>query len=71
MAGRTTFMIAHRLSTLQQADQILVLQQGRLVEYGPPGELLRRDGLYRQLHEAQVLSTASAPALAPTGETPA
>ena len=56
MAGRTTFMIAHRLSTLQRADLILVLHQGRLVEQGTADELLRRGGLYRQLHAAQAMA---------------
>jgi ABC-type multidrug transport system fused ATPase/permease subunit len=40
MRGRTTFMIAHRLSTLQRCDVILVLEQGRLVRRGPPEEVL-------------------------------
>ncbi|MBI1176483.1 ATP-binding cassette domain-containing protein [bacterium] len=53
MVGRTTFMIAHRLSTLHHADKILVLDQGRLIEQGTQEELLRMNGLYRQLHEAQ------------------
>jgi ATP-binding cassette, subfamily B, bacterial len=54
MAGRTTFMIAHRLSTLRQADQILVLNHGQLVEQGTHEDLLQRAGLYRQLHDAQL-----------------
>ncbi len=53
MAGRTTFMIAHRLSTLHQADRILVLNQGQLIEQGTQEELLRRGGLYHQLYDAQ------------------
>lgn len=56
MVGRTTFMIAHRLSTLHHADRILVLDQGRLIEQGTQEELLRRGGLYRQLYEAQTAS---------------
>lgn len=51
--GRTTFMIAHRLSTISAADQILVVEKGRLVETGTHDELLERDGLYRQLWEVQ------------------
>src|SRR5207253_2517868 len=51
--GRTTFMIAHRLSTVRRADLILVVEQGRLVEQGRHEELLARDGLYRQLHVVQ------------------
>jgi ATP-binding cassette subfamily B protein/subfamily B ATP-binding cassette protein MsbA len=54
MVGRTTFVIAHRLSTLGHADLILVLNEGRLVELGTQDELLRRGGLYRQLYDAQL-----------------
>jgi ABC-type multidrug transport system fused ATPase/permease subunit len=53
MMGRTTFMIAHRLSTLHHAHQILVLDNGRLVEQGSHEQLIALNGLYRQLHEAQ------------------
>ena len=53
MAGRTTFMIAHRLSTLRHADQILVIDRGRVVERGTHEKLLERDGMYRQLYELQ------------------
>jgi ATP-binding cassette, subfamily B, bacterial len=53
MKGRTTFMIAHRLSTLHQADLILVLNQGEIVEQGTADELLLANGLYRQLHDVQ------------------
>jgi ATP-binding cassette subfamily B protein len=60
MEGRTTFMIAHRLSTIRRADLIVVLDRGRVVEQGTHHELLDRDGLYRQLHEAQ--SSEPAPA---------
>jgi ABC-type multidrug transport system fused ATPase/permease subunit len=54
MQGRTTFMIAHRLSTLHHADLILVLNHGRLVEQGTEEELLRLGGLYKQLYDAQI-----------------
>ncbi len=54
MEGRTTFVIAHRLSTLRRPDQILVLDEGRIVEHGPVEALLREDGLFRQLWEAQM-----------------
>jgi ATP-binding cassette subfamily B protein len=53
MRGRTSLVIAHRLSTVQGADQILVLHRGELRERGTHGELLRRGGLYARLHELQ------------------
>jgi len=53
MAGRTTFMVAHRLSTLRNAGLILVMNHGRLVEQGTHGELIALGGLYRQLHDLQ------------------
>ena len=53
MPDRTTLVIAHRLSTIEHADQVLVLDQGRLVEQGSPAELLARDGLYARLHRMQ------------------
>src|SRR5439155_26869294 len=46
MRGRTTFVIAHRMSTIRGADQILVLQDGRILERGPHSDLLRRRGRY-------------------------
>jgi len=51
--GRTTFMVAHRLSTVRDADLILVVDHGRIAERGSHGELLARDGLYKELHVAQ------------------
>jgi ABC-type multidrug transport system fused ATPase/permease subunit len=53
MVGRTSFMIAHRLSTVRHADQILVLQAGRIVERGHHDDLVDRGGVYSQLHLAQ------------------
>jgi ATP-binding cassette subfamily B multidrug efflux pump len=53
MAGRTTFIIAHRLSSVRRADEIVVLDHGRVVERGRHEELLARGGLYRQLFDIQ------------------
>ncbi len=50
MQGRTTLVIAHRLSTIEKADQILVMDQGRLVERGTHAELLAANGYYARLH---------------------
>jgi ABC-type multidrug transport system fused ATPase/permease subunit len=54
MEGRTTFMIAHRLSTVRNADLLLVLHDGRIVEQGSHEELLERGGVYSQLYHLQV-----------------
>jgi len=53
MVGRTSFLVAHRLSTVRRADRILVLSGGRLVEQGTHEELLEAEGLYHELYEAQ------------------
>jgi subfamily B ATP-binding cassette protein MsbA len=49
-AGRTTLLIAHRRSTMERADRVVVLAGGRVVEAGPPAELLARGGAYARLH---------------------
>ena len=53
MEGRTTIAVAHRLSTIQQADLILVLDKGEIVEQGTHEELLERHGLYAKLYSQQ------------------
>jgi subfamily B ATP-binding cassette protein MsbA len=53
MRGRTTLVIAHRLSTVRSADRIVVIDSGRIVESGTHEQLIARDGLYRQLHDLQ------------------
>jgi ATP-binding cassette, subfamily B, bacterial len=62
MAGRTTFIIAHRLSTVRRADRILVLKDGQIAESGSHGELLVRGKLYAHLHEVQSGTKAAVPA---------
>jgi ATP-binding cassette subfamily B protein len=58
MEGRTTFVIAHRLSTVRRADLILVMEDGRIVERGTHDELLRRGGLYKEIHDLQLIDHA-------------
>jgi subfamily B ATP-binding cassette protein MsbA len=60
LAGRTAFVIAHRLSTVRNADRIVVLQEGRVVEMGRHADLLARDGLYAHLWALQFADPASA-----------
>jgi ATP-binding cassette subfamily B protein len=57
LEGRTTILITHRLSAMQHADQVVVLEGGRLVERGTPTELLARGGLYAELYRGQLIET--------------
>jgi ABC-type multidrug transport system fused ATPase/permease subunit len=60
LQGRTVIAIAHRLSTIQRANQILVINGGRIVEQGTHDSLLQQSGLYRRLYEAQFVTEGSA-----------
>ncbi|MBI2193201.1 MAG: ABC transporter ATP-binding protein [Planctomycetes bacterium] len=64
--GRTTFVVAHRLSSVQGADRILVLEKGRLVEAGSHADLIARNGLYRRLYDLQF--SAESQAQTPSGD---
>jgi len=55
MEGRTTIMVAHRLSTIQHADKIIVMHQGQIKEAGTHQELLAQNGLYRKLYDLQLV----------------
>lgn len=67
MDGRTTFMIAHRLSTIRHPDLILVLDGGSIVQRGAPDDLLRTEGLYRELCEVQAVVGPAEPRLQAVG----
>ena len=53
MKGRTSFIVAHRLSTIKNADQILVMKAGNIIERGTHDELLAQGGFYKRLYESQ------------------
>ena len=55
MSNRTTISIAHRLSTVRKADEIIVMNEGRIVERGTHDELIEKNGYYKKLYEMQVL----------------
>jgi ATP-binding cassette subfamily B protein len=67
LSGRTSLVIAHRLSTIQAADQILVVDDGRIVERGTHEQLIERDGLYRELYLTQYSRPTTLPATPTTG----
>jgi ATP-binding cassette subfamily B protein len=54
MQGRTTFIIAHRIQSVMNADLILVLDRGRIVQRGTHDQLVKQEGIYRQIYDRQV-----------------
>ena len=57
MQGRTSFIVAHRLSTIMDADVILVMRDGHIIEQGTHRELLERGGFYSELYNSQFVQT--------------
>ena len=68
IAGRTTFIVAHRMSTLRRADLVVVLDKGRVVQTGTHAELLRQPGMYRQFAELQIIDDQPASARVSGGQ---
>lgn len=60
MQGRTTLIVAHRLSTVEHADRVIVMERGRIVEQGAPAELLARGGAYARLHHRGAFTSETA-----------
>ncbi|MEJ8733866.1 ABC transporter ATP-binding protein [Mediterraneibacter sp. ICN-202921] len=60
MEGRTTFIVAHRLSTIREADVILVMKDGKIIEQGNHESLLKKNGFYRHMYESQFVQSESA-----------
>jgi subfamily B ATP-binding cassette protein MsbA len=63
LVGRTTLIIAHRLSTVRRADRLVVLDRGRIVEEGSHAELVARGGLYARLYQHQFRAPEEEPVL--------
>ena len=59
MKGRTSFIVAQRLSTIKNADRIMVLDNGEIVEFGTHNELMAKDSVYRRIYETQFLEKAT------------
>ena len=59
MQGRTTLVVAHRLSTIENADRILVMEKGRIIEQGSHAELLSQNGAYAKLYNMQFNETGT------------
>jgi ATP-binding cassette subfamily B protein len=70
LRGRTSLVIAHRLSTVRAADQILVIDGGRIVEHGRHEELLETGGLYAELYQTQFSSQGASTNRTPANNTP-
>ena len=58
MQGRTSFIVAHRLSTIRNADEILVMKDGSIIEQGSHDELMARGGFYKDLYNSQFVRVA-------------